>query len=60
MPESRCPEDHELMPLLEGGKVTKNVQGHLKTCAACKRRLKRLMAEVRALRRNTALPGTKD
>jgi hypothetical protein len=50
MPEPRCPEDHELLPLLDGGKVTKSVQGHLKTCAACKQRLERLRAEVQSLR----------
>jgi hypothetical protein len=50
MPEPRCPEDHELLPLLENGKVTKGVQSHLKTCAACRRRLERLRAEVQSLR----------
>jgi hypothetical protein len=60
MPEPRCPEDHELLPLLEGGKVIKSVQTHLKACAACRRRLERLRTEVQSLRRNMALPGTTD
>jgi hypothetical protein len=53
MPEPRCPEDHELLPLLDGGKTTKEVLAHFNTCPACKQRLERLRAEVHSLRRKS-------
>jgi anti-sigma factor RsiW len=56
MPEPQCLEDHELLPLLDGGKAPKKVADHLQACAACRRRLERLRAEVQSLRRNTASP----
>jgi hypothetical protein len=53
MPKPRCLEDHEFLALLDGGKATKGVQGHLDGCPACMERLERLRAEVQSLRRNS-------
>jgi hypothetical protein len=58
MPEPRCPEDHELLPLLDGGKATKEGLAHFNICPACKHRLERLRAEVHSLRRKSGDAGS--
>ena len=53
MADTRCLEDHELLPLLDGGKTASETRVHLDACAACRRRLEQLRAEVQSLRRNS-------
>ena len=60
MPEPRCPDDHELLPLLDGGKAAKEVLGHFNACPACKQRLDRLRAELHSLRRKSRDGGPSD
>ena len=50
MAEPQCLEDHDLLPLLDGRKAPKMVADHVQACAACRRRLQRLRAEVQSLR----------
>ena len=51
MTRTTCPQDHELLPIAAGEPADGAVSGHVSECPACRERVHRLAAEVRALRR---------
>jgi tRNA A-37 threonylcarbamoyl transferase component Bud32 len=52
MAETRCPEEHDLLPLIAGDVAADALRGHLDSCPRCQRLLQRLRAEVMALRKS--------
>jgi serine/threonine protein kinase len=50
MGETRCLDDHDLLPLTTGETVAGEIEAHLDTCPSCRQRLTRLETEVADLR----------
>jgi hypothetical protein len=60
MTATTCPPEHELLPLAMGEPAASDVAMHLAWCRRCNRRLRRLIAEVRTLRREIEVSSKND
>jgi hypothetical protein len=47
---STCPDEHELLPLVDGEPAGETIAQHLDACEGCRGRLERLRADLAALR----------